>query len=53
MGKDVWKTFDNVLYHGKVVYAHILVGSSEVLYHVVSLKAALGKLVFNQIMILW
>lgn len=43
MDKDIWKMFDNVLYHGKVAYAHVLVGSSKVFYHVVSLKEDLGK----------
>lgn len=41
VGKDIWKTFDNVAYHGKVEYAHVLASDSEVLYHVVSLEGSL------------
>lgn len=38
MGKDIWKTFENVAHHGRVEYAHVLADSGEVLYHVVSVN---------------
>ncbi|CAN0004942.1 unnamed protein product, partial [Ectocarpus sp. 12 AP-2014] len=34
VGREVWKTFSGVPYHGTVAYAHVLVDSGEVLYHV-------------------
>lgn len=40
VGKHIWKTFEDVAYHGKVAYAHVLVSGSEVLYHVVSVEAS-------------
>lgn len=40
--KDIWKTFGDEEYHGKVAYAHVLVSGGEVLYHVVSLKGSSG-----------